>query len=960
MLLSLVAIVGGAAAPASAAEPVAFSVDDFSGKSMGDLTLVAPTANSCQPSHGNTIQQNPGNLQIFINTHLDASCDLGSIQLKWTAPVAVNIEQGGADRIAFQYAYAVPDESGVASAGIRLEDINGLVATGGGMPINGGSLGGTIQALYVQADPNGPRAIDFPQHFDKKHVKSVTLEIAATKNDNQPIQLALRGIAENVALPGNLPPVIHAEDTYVFPVDTPTEVSFTATGTPFPSVALVGVATWLDVGSAAGSSETKVTLSGTPADYADFTINFTASVPNEDDAKQDIRIVVPSPVDVDYTSTTAELDEEGPVVLGTASATPAAGIIGAVSGLPAGTALAMDGTDVVLTGAPTESGTFQISAIVGHDWATQSFERTLVVGEAPELAAVDSAVVARGAAIAQIDLSATGYPAPMFSSTDLPPGLSLSSAGALTGTPTTNGDYAVTFTATNVMGEDSQQNVIITVGNGPVLAAIDDVNLERGFEISRIALPDSGFPSSVLTTSELPDGLSLTDLRAIEGTPTTNGITTVTVTATNDLGLDEKTFKVTVGDAPVLERIANAQVVHGEPIDPISAQASGFPTPTFISTALPVGLTLSADGVIEGTPTATGLSLVTVTATNVFGSEEQTFEIEVGDPPVLTLPSAVEIVAFGAYVLGDVVSDADAVVTATGLPDGIAVVTDADGVRVSGTATLPDGVNELTGTAEISAVSDFGSDATSFEWAVVRHEAPVVTLPTEMRLTVGDDVDLSIAATGLPAPTVTLEDLPPGLTWVPGESGGSIVGSPTAAGSFTANVIAVNGVGGDVRVPVTFVVGQPVITLSLSGASMKPGDSLEVSGSGFVPGDTVAFWLHSEPVLVATGTADALGVLRVSVVIPQDTPAGDHTLVAVAATGATGSAPLTVIAVSTTLTPGSTAESAAQGGASVPTASAPVADTLSSTGGETYQFMAVALIALALGASLQVVRRRHS
>ena len=63
------------------------------------------------------------------------------------------------------------------------------------------------------------------------------------------------------------------------------------------------------------------------------------------------------------------------------------------------------------------------------------------------------------------NFSASGYPAPTFSvpPTALPPGLSLSSAGALTGSPTQTGTFPFTVTASNGFGTAATQNVTITV-----------------------------------------------------------------------------------------------------------------------------------------------------------------------------------------------------------------------------------------------------------------------------------------------------------------------------------------------------------------------------------------------------------------------------------------------------------------------------------------------------------------
>jgi lysophospholipase L1-like esterase len=64
-------------------------------------------------------------------------------------------------------------------------------------------------------------------------------------------------------------------------------------------------------------------------------------------------------------------------------------------------------------------------------------------------------------------LTATGYPAPSFTAgtAQLPPGLTLSPAGLISGTPTAPGTYTGTITASNSAARDNAQNFTITVTN---------------------------------------------------------------------------------------------------------------------------------------------------------------------------------------------------------------------------------------------------------------------------------------------------------------------------------------------------------------------------------------------------------------------------------------------------------------------------------------------------------------
>jgi len=61
--------------------------------------------------------------------------------------------------------------------------------------------------------------------------------------------------------------------------------------------------------------------------------------------------------------------------------------------------------------------------------------------------------------------AASGYPAPTFSVTpdSLPPGLAISSAGVISGTPNAPGTYTGTVDATNEVGTDVTQDFTINI-----------------------------------------------------------------------------------------------------------------------------------------------------------------------------------------------------------------------------------------------------------------------------------------------------------------------------------------------------------------------------------------------------------------------------------------------------------------------------------------------------------------
>lgn len=868
-------LIAGMAMPAAADEGandgVTFNIDNFAGDRMGTRTLVPQAPMNCDVTGNTNLTDGAGTMKVDIVVPDTFGCNYGSAAIRWDAPTSVDIEQGGADRLQLKYRDVLPNQSGALTFGLRLVDVNGRVAQVGGISRNGGSAGDFLTIRYAPAYVGDVAVLDFDNGFDKSQVKSVTLLVAATKN-NQNVSVTFEGLGANVGEPSYAAPVIGAEDQYAFLASQQSEYSFTVTGYPAPDLSFTSVPGWMTVSTTKGYSATEVTLSGNPGtNYTQTSILVRANVANSLSASRSVPIVVPSPVTLTYSTASATKGVAGPVALGTAVSTPGPSIIGEPTGLPAGTALAMNGNSVDLTGTPTESGEFTIEASVGNDWEDAAFSRALVVGESPTLV-------------------------------------------------------------------DTEQ-----------------IDLQRDVEMTPIALASSGYPGPVFTSTALPEGLTLSPAGVITGTPTTNGTTTVTVTVTNDFGTSDTSLDVNVGQAPALTAIDDVALPLGAQIDAITVGASGSPAPTLTSSELPDGLSLTASGTVEGTPTAVGATTVTITATNDFGSADESFTINVGAAPSLTVAPSFDAIMGDPFSLAFDLTGTDAGVTASGLPDGIELVTDADGVSLAGTPTLAPGINLASGSVLLTATSDYGVAQATVSWTVERHEAPVIFVNDALLVDVGDEVDLPVIATGLPAASVTVEGLPAGLSWVPGVVGGRIQGTVTATGTSSVIIRATNGVGDGAEATLIITAELPVIDLTISASSVMPGQTIDLVASGFPANDPVEAVLHSEPTLVGSSVANAEGVLMLSVTIPADTPAGSHTLVVTGGSGASASASLQVlvpIATDDPIDPNSADGNGSDG-------SGEDDDSLAATGSNLSSGALAALLCVMAGALALGIRRRR-
>jgi uncharacterized repeat protein (TIGR02543 family) len=164
-------------------------------------------------------------------------------------------------------------------------------------------------------------------------------------------------------------------------------------------------------------------------------------------------------------------------------------------------------------------------------------------------------------------LAASGGTAPYtFTETgNLPAGLTLSSDGALTGTPTTAGASSFTVTATDAESNTGSQAYTLTMDPAPAPPA-PPAPPKATIAISPTTLPDGQVgttynqsitasggtaPYTFTETGSLPGGLTLGSDGALTGTPTTAGASSFTVTATDaESNTGSQAYTLTMDSAP--------------------------------------------------------------------------------------------------------------------------------------------------------------------------------------------------------------------------------------------------------------------------------------------------------------------------------------------------------------------------------------------------------------------------
>ena len=234
----------------------------------------------------------------------------------------------------------------------------------------------------------------------------------------------------------------------------------------------------------------------------------------------------------------------------------------------------------------------------------------------------------QGVAITPVTMTAsggtgTGY---TFSATGLPAGLTMSSSGTISGTPTVSGTFPYTVTVTDSAGNKGTFNCSVTV-LPPVSATCVVINAVQGVAITPVTMTATGGTGTGYTfaATGLPSqGLTMSSSGTISRHP--NGLRHLPLHRDRHrFGPSNKgTFNCSVTVIPPVSAtcvVINA--VQGVAITPVTMTASGGTGTgyTFSATGLPAGLTMSSSGTISGTPTVSGTFPYTVTVTDSAGNK---------------------------------------------------------------------------------------------------------------------------------------------------------------------------------------------------------------------------------------------------------------------------------------------------------------------------------------------------
>jgi hypothetical protein len=212
----------------------------------------------------------------------------------------------------------------------------------------------------------------------------------------------------------------------------------------------------------------------------------------------------------------------------------------------------------------------------------------------------------------------------------LPPGLAFNASGQLSGEPTTAGTYAfsISVTDSSVLPLTAKTSVGLKINDTAIVIA------PAVPSTGTVTYPYPGFaftasggspPYTWQSSGTVPPGLVVGSDGTVSGTPTQTGSFAFSVTATDSaqppMSSAPLATQITIGAALVIndQEAPTGTVGVAYPPYQYSANNGVLPLTWSETPALTNGLTLSAQGVLSGTPTAAGQFPITLKVTDAMG-----------------------------------------------------------------------------------------------------------------------------------------------------------------------------------------------------------------------------------------------------------------------------------------------------------------------------------------------------
>ncbi|TXI03187.1 MAG: hemagglutinin [Rhizobium sp.] len=482
--------------------------------------------------------------------------------------------------------------------------------------------------------------------------------------------------------------------------------------------------------------------------------------------------------------------------------------------LPAG--LSLSPTSGILSGTPTAGGNFNFTITAtdssrgtGPFTGSQAYSIT-VAAPAIQLgpASLPAGLVGAGYSGTVTASGGTGSYSYAVTAGALPDGMTLSTGGGLSGTPTAGGSFNFTITATDsstgtgpFSGSRAYSLTIAAPSITIAPTTLSAAALNNAYSQSITAMGGTAAYSFAISAGTLPSGLTLSSNGTLSGTPTAQGTFDFTVTATDSSTgsgpfTGSRAYSLAVTANPPLAGSVAATVAANSTNNPITLNISGgTATSVAVATAAMHGTATASGAAISYTPTAgySGSDSFAYTATNADGTSlPATVSVTVSAPTISVSPPTLSPGAI-ATSYGQSLNASGGTgpysyaVTTGALPAGLSL--SSSGV-LAGTPTASGTFNFIVTATDSSTGSSAPFSAARAYSLIIGAPAIAITPAALPAATAATAYSQTITASGGAAPytyTVTAGALPAGLTL---SSGGVLSGTPTASGTFNITVTA--------------------------------------------------------------------------------------------------------------------------------------------------------------------------
>ena len=322
--------------------------------------------------------------------------------------------------------------------------------------------------------------------------------------------------------------------------------------------------------------------------------------------------------------------------------------------LPGGLTLSSSGS---LTGSVTTAGSYTFTITV-RDTSSPALSAqqpfTLLIAQPLVIASpvFPDAVVGKPYSFT---LTSTGGTSPenwSLAAGALPPGLTLTSAGLLSGTPSAASPtgYSFTLTVSDSASPAQTLSSSFTVRVANVLTittmALPGGDVNAAYSTNLAASGGLGADTWSLSSGSLPTGLTLNSATGlISGTPTAVGSYLFTIRITDSSSpvplVSQRSYTVVIAQPLAFAFTSLPDAVVGSFYSFTLTAAGGTAPDTWSVSAgaLPAGLSLTPSGTISGTPTAapgTGFTLTLVDSTSPSQNRTSSFSLRVANPLAIT------------------------------------------------------------------------------------------------------------------------------------------------------------------------------------------------------------------------------------------------------------------------------------------------------------------------------------